>query len=187
MYELLKGIRIVDLTTTYLGPYATQFLGDMGADVIKVESLEGDVGRFPRPKPRARHGGRVPQHQPQQTLHRHRSARARGARCRSEARRPAPTRWSTICAPQPRQNLASPTKMPNARMRASSIAIRPASDRTGPMPPSPPMTTSSRPCRAWRRSMRIRPARRASCPPLSPTRWWACISPSRSRPDWCIG
>jgi crotonobetainyl-CoA:carnitine CoA-transferase CaiB-like acyl-CoA transferase len=49
MYELLKGVRIVDLTTTYLGPYATQFLGDMGADVIKVESLAGDVGRSPGP------------------------------------------------------------------------------------------------------------------------------------------
>jgi crotonobetainyl-CoA:carnitine CoA-transferase CaiB-like acyl-CoA transferase len=49
MYDLLKGIRIVDLTTTYLGPYATQFLGDMGADIIKVEPLDGDVGRSPRP------------------------------------------------------------------------------------------------------------------------------------------
>src|SRR5882672_2701559 len=49
MYELLKGIRIVDLTTTYLGPYATQFLGDMGADIVKVESLTGDVGRSPLP------------------------------------------------------------------------------------------------------------------------------------------
>jgi crotonobetainyl-CoA:carnitine CoA-transferase CaiB-like acyl-CoA transferase len=49
MYPLLNGIRIVDFTTTYLGPYATQFLGDMGADVIKVEPLEGDVGRSPRP------------------------------------------------------------------------------------------------------------------------------------------
>ena len=49
MYELLNGVRIIDLTTTYLGPYATQFLGDMGADVIKVESLQGDVGRFPGP------------------------------------------------------------------------------------------------------------------------------------------
>lgn len=49
MYELLKGTRILDLTTTYLGPYATQLLGDMGADVIKVEALTGDVGRSPLP------------------------------------------------------------------------------------------------------------------------------------------
>src|SRR6266436_4771134 len=49
MYEVLKDIRIVDLTTTYLGPYATQFLGDMGADIVKVESLTGDIGRAPLP------------------------------------------------------------------------------------------------------------------------------------------
>jgi crotonobetainyl-CoA:carnitine CoA-transferase CaiB-like acyl-CoA transferase len=49
MYDLLRGLRIIDLTTTFLGPYATQIVGDFGADVVKVEPLEGDVGRFPRP------------------------------------------------------------------------------------------------------------------------------------------
>ncbi|MGI9480302.1 MAG: CaiB/BaiF CoA transferase family protein [Hyphomicrobiaceae bacterium] len=46
----LAGVRIVDLTTIILGPYATQILGDMGADVIKVEAPgAGDLMRHMGP------------------------------------------------------------------------------------------------------------------------------------------
>ena len=41
----LQGLRIVDMTSVVMGPYATQIMGDLGADVVKVESGTGDTLR----------------------------------------------------------------------------------------------------------------------------------------------
>ncbi|MEM9682558.1 MAG: CoA transferase [Pseudomonadota bacterium] len=43
------GLRVVDLTTVFVGPLASQLLGDMGADIIKVEAPGGDATRTTGP------------------------------------------------------------------------------------------------------------------------------------------
>ena len=47
----LAGVRILDLSSAVMGPYATQILGDLGAEVIAVEEASGDTNRIMGPGP----------------------------------------------------------------------------------------------------------------------------------------
>ncbi|AVO48379.1 CoA transferase [Melaminivora suipulveris] len=53
----LHGLRVIDMSSVLMGPFASQALGDMGADVIKIEAPEGDAVRQIGP---ARHPGMGP-------------------------------------------------------------------------------------------------------------------------------
>jgi crotonobetainyl-CoA:carnitine CoA-transferase CaiB-like acyl-CoA transferase len=49
----LKGIRVIDITAMITGPLCSQMLGDLGADVIKIEPTHGEVARWMMPPEKA--------------------------------------------------------------------------------------------------------------------------------------
>lgn len=53
----LAGVRVLDLTSVVMGPYATQLLGDLGADVITVEPGRGETNRAMGPGPSRQFSG----------------------------------------------------------------------------------------------------------------------------------
>ncbi len=77
----LSGMRIIDLTSVIMGPYATRILADMGADVIKIEGPEGDSFRSYGPFKNKGMGGSI--------LNLHRNKRSVGLNLKDPADREA--------------------------------------------------------------------------------------------------
>ena len=51
MIPLLSGVKVVEMTSVVMGPFAGQILADLGADVVKIEPLAGDIARDADPAP----------------------------------------------------------------------------------------------------------------------------------------
>jgi hypothetical protein len=186
MLPLLQGIRILDFTTIVLGPYATQTLGDLGADVIKVEPLQGDLFRAVRPgRSRSMGAGFIGFNRNKRSL----AIDLKRPEARDVLARLVAGADAVVHNMRPKA--AESLGIGYAQLKALKpdlvYAFAAGMTRADRMPANPLTTTSSRPPAASPHSMPMRRASRATSRRSSATRSAACTSPSRWRPRSRIG
>ena len=152
--RLLEGVRVLDLSAYLAGPVAPLVLAELGADVVKVEPVTGDVHRNMEPMFAAGQRGKRAV-----ALDLKSPDAPRGARRGCSG---GPTSCTTTPASGSPSGSATTKRRCAPRTPTSSTASPAASATTGPARCSRPTTSSCRRCRASRPGRAARGSRRRS-------------------------